>query len=145
MPSPCCRLTRNPFLGYILTGNFSRSLPRYLEPERFDAVRDGLSRLTLFEGSVQEAARAHGDGGFDGFNLSDIFEYLDGPTCVDIFEGLLSVANPGARFAYWNMLAPRRCPEGLSERVAPLHELSEELLKRDKAFFYSAFVVEEVR
>jgi S-adenosylmethionine-diacylglycerol 3-amino-3-carboxypropyl transferase len=134
----------NPFLCYILTGNFTRSLPRYLEPERFEAVRDGLSRLTLFPGSVQDAARAHGDGGFDGFNLSDIFEYLDPPTCVAVFDGLLSVARSGARLAYWNMLAPRRCPDELVDRVTALDELADELLGRDKAFFYSAFVVEEV-
>jgi S-adenosylmethionine-diacylglycerol 3-amino-3-carboxypropyl transferase len=135
----------NPFLNYILTGNFSRSLPRYLEPERFEAVREGLARLTLFPGSVLDAARADDGGGFDGFNLSDIFEYLDGPTCTDIFEGILTVAKPGARLAYWNMLAPRRCPEELSDRVTPLADLARELFERDKAFFYSAFVVEEVR
>ena len=135
----------NPFLDYILTGNFSRSLPRYLEPERFEAVREGLARLTLFPGSVQDAARADGEGGFDGFNLSDIFEYLDGPTCSAMFGELLAVATPGARLAYWNMLAPRRCPEELAGRVTPLSDLATELFEWDKAFFYSAFVVEEVR
>jgi S-adenosylmethionine-diacylglycerol 3-amino-3-carboxypropyl transferase len=135
----------NPFLDYILTGNFTHSLPRYLEPERFDEVRDGLSRLVIFDGSVQDAARVHADGGFDGFNLSDIFEYLDLSTCEAIFEGLLSAARPGARLAYWNMLAPRHCPKRLSDRVTPLDELASELLGRDKAFFYSAFVVEEVK
>lgn len=135
----------NPFLDYILTGNFSRSLPRYLEPGRFEAVREGLARLTLFHGSVEDAARAHEDGGIDGFNLSDIFEYLDGPACTAIFDGLLTVAKPGARLAYWNMLAPRRCPEGLSDRVTPLTDLASELFERDKAFFYSSFVLEEVR
>jgi len=135
----------NPFLDYILNGNFTRSLPRYLEPERFDDVREGLSRVEVFEGSVLDAARAHADGGFDGFNLSDIFEYLDVPTTVGIFEGLLSVAKPGARLAYWNMLAPRRCPEQLRDRVTSLDALASELLGRDRAFFYSAFVVEEVK
>jgi S-adenosylmethionine-diacylglycerol 3-amino-3-carboxypropyl transferase len=66
----------NPYLHYILTGSFSRALPRYLRRDRFEAVRDGMQNLTLYHGPIQEAAHAHGAGGFDGFNLSDIFEYL---------------------------------------------------------------------
>ena len=36
-------------------------------------------------------------GGFDAFNLSDIFEYLDADAARDAFAGLLAVANRGAR------------------------------------------------
>ncbi len=135
----------NPYLDYVLTGNFPRALPRYLRRERFDDVREGLSRLTLYHGPVDEAAGAHAGGGFDGFNLSDIFEYLDPETCGDIFGRVLSTAKPGARLVYWNMLAPRSCPPALADRVTPLRELSQELFARDLAFFYSALVVEEVR
>ena len=66
----------NPFLEYILTGTYKRSLPRYLQPNRFEAVRNGLDRLTLFHGSIEDAGRNHAGSGFDGFNLSDIFEYF---------------------------------------------------------------------
>lgn len=133
----------NPYLSYILTGNFTHALPPYLEPERFDALREGLQRVTLFRGTVQDAAAAHAARGFDGFNLSDIFEYLDPPACADIFRRLLAHARPGARLAYWNMLAPRSHPAELDGRVRPLPELSTRLFERDRAFFYSAFVVEE--
>src|SRR6185295_16625858 len=67
----------NPFLDYIVHGNFSGTLPLYLRPEKFDAIRSGLDRLTLVHGSIEEAGRNHGGGEFDAFNLSDIFEYLD--------------------------------------------------------------------
>jgi S-adenosylmethionine-diacylglycerol 3-amino-3-carboxypropyl transferase len=46
--------------------------------------------------------------------------------------------------AYWNMLAPRRRPPVLAERLHPLQELSTTLFRQDKAFFYSDFVVEEI-
>ena len=52
-------------------------------------------------------------------------------------------SNRGARLAYWNMLAPRSRPENLASEIQPLRELSESLFKQDKAFFYSAFIVEE--
>lgn len=135
---------RNPYLDYILNGNYTRALPRYLEPERFAAVREGLGRITWFEGPAEKAAEAHAGGGFDGFNLSDIFEYLDEALCAKIYGQLLERARPGARFAYWNMLVPRRCPEAFRSRVRYLEGLSQGLFRRDFAFFYSAFVVEEV-
>ena len=60
---------------------------------------------------------------------------------------LTSVAdrcNAGARLAYWNMLAPRSRPMELADRLRPLDELAADLFGRDRAFFYSRFVVEEV-
>ncbi len=134
----------NPYLTYILTGNFGNALPHYLRRENFPAIRAGLPRLTLFAGSVQEAAtQLGGQAGFDGFNLSDIFEYLDEPLCRQIFESLLAAARPGARFVYWNMLVPRHCPESLTRQVANRAELAENLFLQDKAWFYSRLVIEE--
>ena len=134
----------NPYLMYILCGNFARALPMYLRPGVFERVRDGLDRLTLYRGAIQDAGEAHRGGGFDGFNLSDVFEYLDERVCDELYGALLSVANPGARLAYWNMLVPRSCPRCHKGRVEALSELSRELFLKDGAFFYSAFVVERV-
>lgn len=133
----------NPYMEYILTGNFGRALPFYLRPDTFPAVHQGLDRLILFEGSVEEAAQAHRGEGFDGFNLSDIFEYIDPQNSAAIYGRLLDAARPGARFAYWNMLVPRRLSASFSGRVRFLEEESRDLFARDLAFFYSAFVVEE--
>ena len=135
----------NPYLRYILTGNFAGALPRYLRPEKHAAIRANLGKLTLERGSVEEVAARHARPGFDGFNLSDVFEYLDPDTCRRIYSELVASARPGARFAYWNMLVPRRVPAELEPRVRSLEELSRTLLEQDLAFFYSAFVVEEVR
>jgi S-adenosylmethionine-diacylglycerol 3-amino-3-carboxypropyl transferase len=95
----------NPFLDYIVYGNFPRSLPRYLRPENFHKVRDGLERITLHHGRIDDAAPRHAGGGFDGFNLSDIFEYIDPVASRELYATLLEFARPGARLAYWNTLA----------------------------------------
>lgn len=123
----------NPYLTFIFTGNFGNVLPRYLR--NIDAVRANLDKLTLVEGSIEEAA----EGTFDGFYLSDIFEYIDPATTQAIFQRLRDAANPNARFAYWNMLVPR---SGLGE---PLADEASALFAKDLAFFYSAFVLEEKR
>jgi S-adenosylmethionine-diacylglycerol 3-amino-3-carboxypropyl transferase len=133
----------NPYLEYILTGNFRRTLPLYLRPEVFPELKKNLDRLTLFEGPIQEAAAAHRGDGFDGFNLSDLFEYLDEPASATVYGALLETARPGARFAYWNMLVRRRLASAFPGRVRPLDAEARELFARDLAFFYSAFVLEE--
>lgn len=134
----------NPYLEYILTGNYSRALPLYLRPEVYPEVQRNLDKLILFEGPVDQAAKVHQGEGFDGFNLSDIFEYLDETTSVEVYARLLDTARPGARFAYWNMLVPRRLSRSFPGRVRYLEEESKELFARDLAWFYSAFILEEV-
>lgn len=135
----------NPYLDYILTGNFTTALPPYLEPSLYPALQAGLDRVTLFRGPIQDAGQARGAEGFDGFNLSDIFEYLDEATSAAVYGALLDLARPGARLAYWNMLVPRTCPPTFLPRVRPLNDLSARLFRKDRAFFYSAFVVEEAQ
>ena len=132
----------NPYLRFILFGSYGPALPRYLRPENHSALRQAMGRVSLVHGQAQAAARADAQG-FHGFNLSDIFEYLDPAACEEAYQGLLSAALPGARLAFWNMLAPRARPQGLAHRVRPLAELSARLFAQDKAFFYSAFHVEE--
>ena len=134
----------NPFLDYIVHGNFTRALPRYLRPENFERVREGLDRLTLHHGPIEEVGRHFAGEGFDGFNLSDIFEYLDPTVSCDLYAALVAVARPGARLAYWNTLVPRSCPPELLGRVRPLKDVARELFSRDLAFFYCNFEVDEV-
>jgi S-adenosylmethionine-diacylglycerol 3-amino-3-carboxypropyl transferase len=134
----------NPYLDYILTGNFTNSLPFYLRKENYIKIKGNIGNISFFKGPAQLAANSSGRK-FDGFNLSDIFEYLDGKTCEDIYGILLDNSNRRARFAYWNMLVPRSCPEKFRDKISCLDELSKKLFGRDKAFFYSRFIVEEVR
>jgi S-adenosylmethionine-diacylglycerol 3-amino-3-carboxypropyl transferase len=43
------------------------------------------------------------------------------------------------------MLAPRRRPDSLAASLAERRDVSAPLFAQDRAFFYSDFVVEEVR
>ena len=133
----------NPYVEYILTGTFERALPPYLEPERFEAIRENLDGLTIVEGKLGGVAAADG-GTFDAYNLSDVFEYLDEAATGELLDTLVDAAAPGARLAYWNMLVPRRGHELRPDRLRPMTELARSLFKRDRAFFYGDFLVEEV-
>ncbi|MHC4959227.1 MAG: DUF3419 family protein [Planctomycetota bacterium] len=126
----------NPFLEYMMIGNFEQCLPRYLRPEHFDKVREGCSRITLVRAAIHEI-----EGEFDGFNLSDIFEYMTERECEAVFDALLGRARRRARLAYWNLLVDRRCKGA----VTPLQSLSAELGARDRGWFYRAFRVDAAR
>jgi S-adenosylmethionine-diacylglycerol 3-amino-3-carboxypropyl transferase len=135
----------NPYAQWIFTGAHTSALPHALRPEHYDAIRDNLDRLEWRLQPMEDFLAEAGPNSIDAYNLSDIFEYMSEPGTEQVLWQIAESGRPGARLAYWNMLAPRSRPESLADRIAPLPEISAELFAQDKAYFYSAFVVEEVR
>ncbi|MES2766037.1 MAG: DUF3419 family protein [Bacteroidota bacterium] len=132
----------NPFMRYIFKANFDGALPLYARPESFKTIKENIDKLQVFKGTTDDAIAAF-PVKFDGYNLSDIFEYMDENLFLKTSENLLKSANPRARFAYWNMLVPRQISQILPDKIELLKELSDELFKADKACFYSAFYIEQ--
>jgi S-adenosylmethionine-diacylglycerol 3-amino-3-carboxypropyl transferase len=132
----------NPYLHWILRGTHGDVLPRALTLERFETIRDRLDRLELRLCTVETLA----DEGVkaDAFNLSDIFEYMSPEAHEKAYGTILAASRPGTRIAYWNMMAPRRVPASMADKVKTNTELEAKLKPLDKAFFYSDFVIEEV-
>jgi len=134
----------NPYLQWILTGRHTTALPFALRPENFAAIRDHLDRLEWRCQSVEDFLAAADPGSIDRYNLSDIFEYMSAENTHKLLERLARCGRCGGRLAYWNMLVPRSRPESLAGLLRPLPELAGRLHRGDRAFFYSAFVVEEI-
>jgi S-adenosylmethionine-diacylglycerol 3-amino-3-carboxypropyl transferase len=131
----------NPYVAYIITGNYPpEALPRYLRPEWFETIRSRIGRVRLVQAPVETA----GEGPFDGYNLSDIFEYMGPAEHERCYGALVDRAAPGARLVYWNLLAPRARPEVLADHVQPLRETADALHVRDLAWFYGALHVDQV-
>ena len=134
----------NPYLHWILTGDHGAALPLYLRAEHFDKIRGNLDRLEGRCQSIEEFVGSVGTGAIDRYNLSDLFEYVSMDHYHRLLETLAAAARSRARLAYWNMLAPRSRPQSMAAKLVPLSELAQRLHLADKAFFYSAFIVEEV-
>ncbi len=136
----------NPYLHWILKGTFGDALPLALRPAHFDAIRTRVNRLEWRLSALETATEDLAAEGVrpSRFNLSDIFEYMSPEAAGDLLERLAHAGAPGGRLAYWNMMAPRRRPERLAELLIPQTDFAERLHAQDKAFFYSAFVVEEI-
>ena len=134
----------NPYLQWILKGRHITALPYALRPENFEAIRDNLDRLEWHCKSIEDFLDNTDKNFIDRFNLSDIFEYMSPENYHHLLERLVLAGRRGGRLAYWNMLAERRRPEVLRDRLRPLNQLGRQLHMEDKAFFYKAFVVEEI-
>jgi S-adenosylmethionine-diacylglycerol 3-amino-3-carboxypropyl transferase len=136
--------SENPYLHWILTGSHGAALPEALEDENFGIIRDALldGRLTVAHASLEAHLARFPECRYDAFNLSDIFEYMSEANTRNLLEKIIGASSPGARLAYWNMLAPRSRPEALAARLQSCE--ADSLFAQDRAFFYSRFVVEEV-
>jgi S-adenosylmethionine-diacylglycerol 3-amino-3-carboxypropyl transferase len=133
----------NPYLEYILKGNFQNSLPHYLRKENFQAIKQNIHRLQVFQGDLSQTLQVHSHIRFCGFNLSDIFEYMIHSEYVNQLEQIIRSSTEKGKIAFWNML----CNRGKisNYKIKFLDEESAALLEEDKAFFYQSFVLGEVQ
>ena len=134
----------NPYLQWILTGRHVSALPYALRPENFQSIRENLDRLEWRSQSLGEFLSTPGEYPIDRFNLSDVFEYMSLDNYTAQLRKIAAAGAPGARLAYWNLLAERRRPEDMSGTLRSSYELADRLHQTDKAFFYGSFVLEEV-
>jgi S-adenosylmethionine-diacylglycerol 3-amino-3-carboxypropyl transferase len=135
---------KNPYLEWILTARHRRVLPHALRPEHFETIRANLPRLTWHQASLETHLETLGPRSVDRCNLSDIFEYMSTENTNALLERLATAGRTGGRLAYWNLLAPRSRPENMAHLLRPLEDEAARLHLKDKAFFYSRFVLEEI-
>lgn len=136
--------SQNPYLHWILTGKHGENvLPLALRKEHFDTIRRRVERVRWQCISIEDFLAQQPDNSLQRFNLSDLFEYISEENYHRLLKEIVRVGELGGRVAYWNMLVPRSRPAALAEQLKSLGELAKHLHTQDKAFFYSAFVVEE--
>jgi len=137
--------TDNPYVQWILLGRHTTALPCALRPDCFTAIRANLDRLEWHCGTLEDWLASHEGLAIDRYNLSDIFEYMSAEAYRQLLQRLVGVGRPGGRLAYWNLLAQRRRPAELADRLNPLVALAKRLHAKDRAFFYGDFVLEEIQ
>lgn len=134
----------NPYLQWILNGRYGTALPWALRRENYDRIRANLDALEWRCAAVEDVLAEQPAGSIDGYNLSDIFEYLSPAASSELLSELARCGSPGARLVYWNVVVERSRPETLSHRLRPLLQRAAQLHEADKAFFYRRLVIEEV-
>jgi len=135
----------NPYLEYIIKGNFHNSLPFLLKKENYEKIRENLNKLKIFKGTLKEALERNKKISFDGFYLSDIFEYMSYNQYVESILQILKQTKPGGRIIYWNNLIEREPPEFLKTRKSIKRECGKSLFLQNRAFFYSSLNILEAK
>jgi S-adenosylmethionine-diacylglycerol 3-amino-3-carboxypropyl transferase len=134
----------NPYLQWIFFGCHKTALPYALRPENFEKIQKNIEKLEWRRQSVEDFLTTQDAASIDRYNLSDIFEYMSPDNYQRLLERLIACGHSGTRLAYWNLLVPRQRPDYLADQLKSLSSLADELHLRDKTFFYSAFILEEV-
>lgn len=125
----------NPYLCYIANGNYRKNaLPLYLQKQHFDTIRKNIDNITLIHGDLNSVS----DMKFDFLNLSDIFEYMSEDEFLKNEKKLLSITNPGARIAYWNMQNKRYLNQ---KKFLFDDKKSNSLFKKNQSWFYRDFML----
>ena len=152
----------NPYINYILTGNYRKDcLPYFLREENFDKIRRNLHKVEILQSSVEEYLDQI-DFKINKFNLSDIFEYMSAENYSKLMGKIYDNAENNALLTYWNLIVERNSEkldykETDSEiaftgketnvngkKYERMKELDKKLHEKDMTFFYTDFVVEKV-
>ena len=135
--------SENPYLHWVLKGTHNHALPLPWREDSFEIIKSRLDRLDLRLGSLEAFVSSEEKAA--GYNLSDIFEYMSEPVFNAVYASIVDASLPGARLVYWNMMVPRRVPGVMAGRIETMSDLERAGKAADKAFFYSDFVVEQVK
>jgi S-adenosylmethionine-diacylglycerol 3-amino-3-carboxypropyl transferase len=127
----------NFMLNYALTGSFRDALPHYVREGNYEIVKVNINNLKLVKGLAQDAIKEHGP--FDGFNLSNIFEYLDLDTFKELQKNLIDGGTKNAKYAYWNLMVDRFMSDN---KELALTNQTQKFNTKDKGFFYKRLVVD---
>ncbi len=131
---------RNPYLMYIMTGNFSdAALPHYLREKHFGIIKKNIGKLITIQGDLSDCRDAFPRKKFSCFNLSDIFEYMNMNEFRFCLSEIAAMSANGARLAFWNMMVDRIIPADMPFDMDK--EISAKLHAQDNAFFYKRFIV----
>ena len=136
--------SENSYLHYIINGKYDNVLPVAYRKENFETIKKNIDKIVLLSESVETFIEREDVDYISKYNLSDIFEYMSDEQMCKIYEKIFTKSGAGTKVAYWNMLADKRASKYFDNLIYREKE-SQELLKKDKAFFYSKFIVEEIK
>lgn len=131
----------NHILHYFLFGHFGDRLPHFARKANYAAIKANLDAVVTHEGLVETVPRDSGP--FDACCLSNIFEYTTPDSFGAVADALAPLANPGARFAYWNILVRRRLADARPAAFRALQDTEHDPAASDKGWFYTRFVLDE--
>lgn len=99
----------NFYVFYLLRGSYrsSDACPAWLKADNHARVAERVERLTPQTEALETYLARPDAGTFDGFYLSNIFDWMAPDEIERTLEKIIAVARPGARVCYWTNLLNR--------------------------------------
>jgi len=131
-------------LQLVLTGRYidGCTLPHYLRPECYDAIRARADRLTVVHTGIEGALRKVPAGTYNRISLSNVPAFLHNPALDELWEALATRMAPGDRLVFRQFLVPRSVPAAWRETLCERQDLSAHANTCDKSIMYDLVVLE---
>jgi S-adenosylmethionine-diacylglycerol 3-amino-3-carboxypropyl transferase len=126
-------------------GHPSNTLPPYLKSGSYERLRALAPRVEVVTGDLESWLAKRRARTLAGAGLSNVFEYMAPDSAEAVFAAVAAAVRPKGRVVYWNFLVARSSPDSLRDRLVPLTCLAHALARRDRAWFYRDFHIEEVQ
>ncbi|WP_299861835.1 DUF3419 family protein [uncultured Hoeflea sp.] len=119
------------------------SLPPYLEPRNFEAVRRNTARVEILNESITAMLARRPAGSVDAFVLLDAQDWMTDRQLSELWGEITRTARPGARVIYRTAAAPSplpgHVPDGILGKWDYRAEESRALGARDRSAIYGGF------
>jgi S-adenosylmethionine-diacylglycerol 3-amino-3-carboxypropyl transferase len=135
----------NYFLHQMLTGSYPNrvrdGVPPYLDPTGREVLRSRLDSLQLVDGGYAEYLTTCESSTVDALAISNICEWLDRDSIDSLFEQVVRVAKPGARFCFRNFVGHTTIPERFQHLVVEDVAASRAAILRDRSCMQSRIAI----
>ncbi len=139
-------LKDNYFNQYFLTSNIfdlEKCYP-YLKECNFKLLKKKVGSIKIITEELEQHLEKMPIGFYTKGNFSDIFEYMSEDDSIKLLKHIGNHFASKGRIAFWNLYNKRFSNNKVSN-LRTLEQISKELYKKDKVWFYTNFVVEEVK
>ena len=130
-------VSSNYFLHQMLLGTYQARLPGgvppYLERTGREILRSRLDCLELVDAGYEEHLATCEDSSVDALAISNICEWLDTKGIDRLFEQIVRVAKPGARFCFRNFVGHTEIPLRFRGVIAEDVEAGRRAIARDRS------------
>jgi S-adenosylmethionine-diacylglycerol 3-amino-3-carboxypropyl transferase len=132
---------KNHILHFALFGYFGNALPHYVQAQNYETIQNRIGRIKMFHGSVEEIFKLGHK--FDGFNLSNIFEYTKPDEFKEFAGKLLAGGEKNAKYVYWNLMLPRKISDIIPQKTISELDSSQSENFDDKGLIYFRMCVDK--
>jgi S-adenosylmethionine-diacylglycerol 3-amino-3-carboxypropyl transferase len=135
----------NYFLHQMLLGTYPNrvpdGVPPYLERTQREVLRARLDRLELVDSGYGEYLATREESSIDALALSNICEWLDQAGIDQLFEQVVRVAKPGARFCFRNFVGHTEIPERFRDVIVEDEEAGRRAILGDRSCLQARIVI----